>query len=124
MIERYGNFHWETIIRQIKAEDPTCGIDQDGLTLIVKNVDESKRAILESILDSHNADTALAAWNARQQRQTDAAPAIKDMPNWGTWTAQQAEDYVEAYVVNLATAKVIFKKMAKVLCYLRDHGGI
>jgi hypothetical protein len=41
------------------------------------------------------------------------------LPGWATWTADQAADYIEANVVDLATAKEVLKKMAMMLVYLR-----
>lgn len=47
-----------------------------------------------------------------------------NLPGWATWTAQQAVDYVEANVTDLATAKAALKAMAKAIVYLRDHTEI
>ena len=124
MIIRTGKFHWDTIIAQLKSEDATCIVDQDGSRLIVRNENDNKKVTLESILDSHDAAAALTAWNARKQRQNDASPAIRNMPNWGTWTPQEAEAWIELNVNSLASAKSVLKKLAVAVCYLRDHGGI
>jgi len=45
---------------------------------------------------------------------------VGEMPGWATWDAQQASDYIENNVVDLASAKQVLKAMAKLLIYLRD----
>ncbi len=124
MIIRQGNFHWNTIIKALHAEDSGCNIEYTGSTFTVSLEQDSKRPTLEAILDSHDADAALVTWNARQNRIANAADGIRNIPNWATWTPQEAEAWIELNVISLATAKIVLKKLAIVVCYLRDHGGI
>jgi len=124
MIIRIGTFHLETIIRALKQEDQTCGIRQDERSITIYAYDLKKKSIIEDILDSHNADIALVEWNAKQNRRANAEPSIRNIPGWATWTAQEAEDWIEVNVTDLASAKQVLKALAKMICYLRDHAGI
>ncbi len=129
-IEKKGVFHWDTIISALKEADPYCGIEGfDGdekflHRMEVKPSSPDKAAALEAVLDAHDADTALAAWNARQDRIKKAPEDIRKIPGWGTWTAQEAADHIDANVNDLLSAKVAVKNMVKIICYLRDHAGI
>jgi hypothetical protein len=53
--------------------------------------------------------------------QEDAANAFEAMPGWATWSATEAEAWIEANVSNLATTKTTLKAMAKAIIYLRDN---
>lgn len=58
-----------------------------------------------------------AAVQARKEAaQTEAA----GLPGWATFTAQEAEDYIDQQVTDLASAKSVLKKMARLLAALRD----
>lgn len=48
-----------------------------------------------------------------------ARDGVAGLPGWATWTADQAADYIESNVVDLATAKEVLKKMAMMLVHLR-----
>ncbi|GIK36579.1 MAG: hypothetical protein BroJett011_04120 [Chloroflexota bacterium] len=52
--------------------------------------------------------------------QEAAADQFEQLPGWATWSAVEAEGWVEANVTNLATAKTALKAMAKAIVYLRD----
>lgn len=45
---------------------------------------------------------------------------IEALPGWATFTAQQAEDYIETNVTSLATAKTVMKAMARLLVAERN----
>lgn len=46
---------------------------------------------------------------------------LKNEPGWKGWDADTAEQYVIDNVVDLASAKRLLRKMARVIIYLRDH---
>jgi hypothetical protein len=50
----------------------------------------------------------------------DIVPTMKSLPGWATWTAVEAEAWIETNVTSLATAKTALGAMAKALIYLRD----
>ena len=46
---------------------------------------------------------------------------IAEIPDWCSWTVEQAESYIEETVVDLISAKKVLKNMAKMLILLRNH---
>lgn len=54
-------------------------------------------------------------------REREARTGMSSLPGWATWTSQEAVDWVEVNVKDLASAKQCLKAMAKAICYLRDH---
>lgn len=54
-------------------------------------------------------------------KRDDAADAIRQMPGWATWTAAEAESWVETNVTDLASAKQALIAMARLLVFLRDR---
>jgi hypothetical protein len=42
------------------------------------------------------------------------------IPNWATWSAAEAEDYINTNVTDLAGAKVVLAALAKLVVALRD----
>jgi len=42
-----------------------------------------------------------------------------NLPGWATWSAAEAEQWIEDNVTNLATAKTALKAMARAIVYLR-----
>ncbi len=47
---------------------------------------------------------------------------IENMPGWASWTAQEANDWIEVNVVDLASAKTVLKSIARMVVHLRDIG--
>lgn len=50
-----------------------------------------------------------------------AANEFENLPGWATWSALEAENWVETNVTSLATAKTALKAMAKAIVFLRDR---
>lgn len=90
-------------------------IDADGQTYHIR-----KRTQAEI-----EATPEFIAWQAAKQIDASQAQAKVDMgavPAWmKTFTAAQAESYIETNVTTLATAKVVLKIMARMLVLMRDH---
>jgi hypothetical protein len=130
MITRIGKFHRITLVEALKLADPSCCIlsnkEIDGLCseISIEPSSPDKIPDIVSILDSHDADSSLLIWRAKQMRIASAANEIKKIPGWATWTAQEAEAWLEANVLNLESAKTVMKTMARIICHLRDHAGI
>lgn len=61
---------------------------------------------------------------AEQTKVVEAKTGMKNLPGWATWTATQAEEWIEGNVTSLATAKTALKALAKAVIYLRDHSQI
>lgn len=49
-----------------------------------------------------------------------AIEAIAALPGWATWDGDQAEAWIETNVTNLASSKVAFKAMARMIIAERD----
>jgi hypothetical protein len=49
-----------------------------------------------------------------------AASDFGNLPGWATWTAAEATAWIDANVVDLASAKTTLEAMAKAIVYLRD----
>jgi hypothetical protein len=45
---------------------------------------------------------------------------FENLPGWATFTAAEAEAWIETNVTSLATAKTALKAMSKAIVYLRD----
>jgi hypothetical protein len=45
---------------------------------------------------------------------------MKDLPGWATWSAAEADAWIQANVTDLASAKVALRAMARMLVHLRD----
>ena len=45
---------------------------------------------------------------------------FENLPGFATWTAQEANAWIEGNVIDLDTAKVALSRMAQALVYLRD----
>lgn len=52
--------------------------------------------------------------------QETAADNFDGLNGWATWTAAEAESWINANVTTLATAKVALVAMAKAIVYLRN----
>ena len=65
----------------------------------------------------------MARENLKRQdliNKLEAKKGIADLPGWCDWTANQVETYIEDNVTDLASAKIVLKKMAQMLVLLRD----
>ncbi len=45
---------------------------------------------------------------------------FENLPGWASWTAEEASDWIDANVTDLAAAKIVLQTMAKAIIYLRD----
>jgi hypothetical protein len=75
------------------------------------------------IVDQAVAD-AIAAEDAAVQAQAAAKTDMGNLPGWASWTADDAVDWINTKVTDLASAKTAMKAMAKAIIYLRDHARI
>ena len=72
---------------------------------------------------------ARAAESALRIAEMEAQEAVREsgeqdfaaLPGWATWTVAEAEDYIEAYVTDLASAKAVLKALAKAIVAIRNH---
>ena len=50
----------------------------------------------------------------------DGRSNFQSLPGWATWTANEAESWIESNVTDLASAKIALKAMAKAIIFLRN----
>jgi len=67
-------------------------------------------------LDTFVVDDVSASPIPRDQGKAD----FQNLPGWATWTASQAENWIQSNVTDLASAKVALVAMAKAIIYLRN----
>jgi hypothetical protein len=65
-------------------------------------------------------DNQIAMQGTAESIETDAIAGWNSIPDWATWTAEEAELYIENNVTNLASAKIIMKKQAIAIMWLAD----
>jgi len=65
-------------------------------------------------------ETKVLAKEATNVIKVSAEPAISLIPGWSTYSADEATDWIDANVSNLEDAKNVLKKLAKMVCALRD----
>lgn len=58
--------------------------------------------------------------SAEQLKDEAAAYGFGELPGWSSWTADEAETWIEDNVDDLASAKVALKAMARAVVLLRD----
>ena len=78
------------------------------------------QAAIQAVVDVHVPDPLYFPSDAVRQRRQDADQDVGNIPGWATWTAQEAQDWIDANVTNLATARTAFKAMARMLMALRN----
>jgi hypothetical protein len=101
----------------LKAGLPVDGVDSNGkIDWSVEPTPEQVQQA-EDIKLAHNPDTLLPV----DQVQADAKGQAAAVPNWATWTEQQAVDWINANVTNLASAKQVLIAMARMLVALRNQ---
>jgi hypothetical protein len=67
-------------------------------------------------------DTAtIAAYNTLIAIQTGAETAVLSIPNWAHWTEAETLSYIDTNVVDLASAKIVLRAMARLLIALRNE---
>jgi hypothetical protein len=49
-----------------------------------------------------------------------AKAGVRGLPGWATWTAAEADAWINTNVTDLASAKLALRRMAQMLCHLRD----
>lgn len=81
--------------------------------------------IRKRTIEEMQATPEFIAWQAANQISVAQGQAKTDLgavPGWmKTFTAAQAEAYIETNVTTLASAKTVLKIMAKMLVLIRDH---
>ena len=72
-----------------------------------------------AIVEAHD-PAELTALQAAEAIATTAPDRARNVPGWAAWGEQQAIDYIDANVTDLASAKTVLVGMARLLVALRD----
>lgn len=83
----------------------------------IVEVEDTQTYILEA--HQENGNWVLDGFTGDEDRDTGRGN-IKSLPGWATWSATEAETWIQSNVTDLASAKVALKAMAKMLIFLRD----
>jgi hypothetical protein len=85
---------------------------------------EEKISWATAEVEDHLVDTTYVLPGQEVFPDNSAPGQAKDdfrvLPGWADWTAAQASDWIDANVVDLASAKTVLTSMAKAIVYLRD----
>jgi len=125
---------WRVEIQGSVVEYFGIGYDNNILTLYVP--DDANETLIEQVIDAHDPGAKplpFLDWNSVLKARRD----FLDLPNWSTWTIQEAtdfvkndivngmtklelEDWIETNVTNLLTAKNALKLIGGELIDLRE----
>jgi hypothetical protein len=81
-----------------------------------------KRYTVEWHIEDVEGDQVRIVDDVQEEQLPDEAArdGYTNLPGWATWTADEAEAWIEVNVVDLGSAKDALKQMARALTYLRD----
>ena len=102
-----------------KAGLPIESVSADGRIDYSRELTAGEQSIAGAVVAAHDPDGLLP----REEDEVIAKEArqnFRNMPQWATLTAQEADQYIVDNVNDLASAKVILRKMARMLTHLRD----
>lgn len=74
---------------------------------------------MQAVIDAHDPN-ALTATQAALAAAKDAPDRAQAIPGWALWDEQQAIDYINETVTDLASAKTVLLAMARLLVAQRD----
>lgn len=80
-------------------------------------IEDSQTYILEAHQEGGN--WVLDSFTADEDRDAGRAD-IRNLPGWATWSADQAESWIQANVTDLTSAKVALRAMARMIIFLRN----
>jgi predicted RNase H-like HicB family nuclease len=75
---------------------------------------------IQAVIDAHVPDPLYFPEDVERERRQQADVDIAAIPGWATWTAQEAQDWIDANVTSLASARTALKAMARMLVALRN----
>jgi len=81
--------------------------------------DQTTLDAIQAAITAHDPEGQTDAEIAEEIAVT-AKTDFSSMPDWATWTATEASDWIETNVTDLASAKLVLQKMAMAIIYLRD----
>ena len=98
---------------------PVEGVALDGRIDYSRDLTAGEQSTADAIVTAHDPDGLLPS-EEDEVIAKEAKQNFRNMPQWATMTPQEADKYIDDNVNNLASAKVVLRKMAKMLMLLRD----
>lgn len=111
------------LTKEIEAAGITTGgCNSNGVVWAADGMTEIQmRADVAAIIAAHNPAVYEQAEATRKARRANAQAEAKLAAQLRSLTPQQAVDYIETNVTNLASAKTVIKIMARMLIAMRDE---
>ncbi len=81
---------------------------------------EAHAAAIEAAITAHVPDPLYFPADVERARQEAATTQAGDIPGWATWTESEATAWIDANVIDLASAKTALTAMARLLVALRN----
>lgn len=98
---------------------PVVGVASTGSIDYSRELTAGEQSTADAVVAAHNPD-GLLPWEEDDEIAQTAKQSFRNMPQWATLTAQEAEDYIINDVTDLASAKIVLRKMAIMIIHLRD----
>lgn len=113
----------ELLVEELQTAFPSAEVSvsylSDGLLKITLMGVSADEGAITAVVDAHDPD-ALTAGQAALAASADADTRAKAIPGWAQWDEQQAIDYINETVTDLASAKTVLVAMARLLVAQRD----
>lgn len=87
--------------------------------LLRDTITDAERTTVDNTVAAHD-HTQLTLRQQAIARAATAPDRVEAIPGWALWTEQEALDYIDINVTDLASAKTVLKAMARLLVALRD----
>jgi hypothetical protein len=81
---------------------------------------EAYAAAIEAAIAIHMPDPLYFPADVERARQEEAGDHAADIPGWATWTEAEATAWIDANVIDLASAKAALTAMARLIVALRN----
>ena len=98
---------------------PVTGVSENGRIDYSKKLTVQEQSTADAVVAAHDSD-GLLPQEQDEAIAKEAKQSFRNMPQWATMTPQEADKYIVDNVNDLASAKVVLRKMAIMLMHLRD----
>lgn len=98
---------------------PVSSVNSDERIDYSRELTAGEQTTADAVIAAHDPD-GLLPQEEDEITAREAKQSFRNMPGWATMTPQEADQYIDDNVNDLASAKVVLRKMAKMLMCLRD----
>ena len=102
-----------------QAELPVVSVSEDGRIDYSRKLTAQEQSTADAVVAAHDPNGLLPR-EEDEITAKEAKQSFRNMPQWATLTPQEADQYIDDNVNDLASAKVVLRKMAIMLMHLRD----